>query len=114
MRIIAGIGIAACFFCWGCRGNQHVPEGILSDTTMRNILVEISIADAAYTISATNPSLPKFRPELFYDEIMKQHHTSRDVFIESMNYYALETERLQKIYSDALVEINERQAKANK
>jgi len=101
-------------FCAGCAGNEDVPEGILPDSTMRNILVEISIADAAYSISSTNPSLPKFRPELFYDEIMKQHHTTREKFIKSMDFYALETERLQKIYGDALVEINERQAKASK
>ncbi len=96
-----------------CQSDNVVPEGILPDSTMKSVLVELSIVDAAYNVSMTNMNAPKFKSELFYEQVMKQHGTTRAQFIRSMDFYAQHTKRLQKIYEDALVDLANRQAKAN-
>jgi len=102
------------FFLLSCSSKNEVPDGILPDSTMRNILIDISLVDAAYNLSLSSPIYPKFRSELFYDQIMKQHHTTRNVFVESLGFYAQETKRIQKIYEEAMVEISKRQALESK
>jgi hypothetical protein len=102
------------FLITSCSSQKEVPEGILPDTTMRDILVEISLVDAAHNLSLSSPLYPKFKPELFYDEIMKKHHTTRNVFVESLGFYSQETQRIQKIYEEAMVEVSKQQAEESK
>jgi hypothetical protein len=74
-------------------------------------LVEISIVDVAYNYSLSKPDAARFKQEFFYEKIMKSNNTNRNQFIESLNYYSINTKRLQKIYEDALVELSKRQVK---
>jgi hypothetical protein len=97
-------------FVLSCSSKNGVPDGILADSTMRNILVDISVVDAAHNLSLSSQTYPRFKPELFYEEIMKKHHTSRDEFVESLGFYAQETKRIQKIYEEAMVEVSKKQA----
>lgn len=99
---------------WSCNSDSKVPSGILPDSTMRSILIDISIVDAAYNVSATSPQSPKFKAELFYEQVMKEHHTSREEFNRSMAYYAQHTKQLQKIYEDALIDLSKRQIETNR
>jgi hypothetical protein len=92
-----------------CNSAEKVPDGIIPDSVMSKILVEIAITDAAFNLSLTRTEYPKFRQELFYEKIMKDHETSREQFIESLGYYAIETKRFQKIYENALSELSKKQ-----
>lgn len=92
-----------------CNRDSKVPSGILPESTMKSILIDINIVDASYNVSATSPQAPKFKAELFYEQVMKDHHTTREEFNKSMAYYAQNTKKLQKIYEDALIELSKRQ-----
>ncbi len=97
-----------------CNSNQDVPEGILADSTMKSIIVDLSIVDASFNMSLSSFTAPKFKSELFYEEVMKQHKTSREEFNRSMKFYAQNTKRLQKIYEDALIDLSHKQVEVNK
>jgi hypothetical protein len=92
--------------------SDALPEGILSDSLMTELIIDFSIVDAGYSVSLTSASLPRFRKELFYEEMVKKHGTSREQFVKSLAYYAQHTKRLQRIYEDALKELSRRQAEA--
>lgn len=92
-----------------CEESQSTPEGILPDSVMTDILVEISIVDAAYNYSISKPDAARFKQEFFYEQIMKDFKTNRKQFLESLNYYSINTKRLQKIYEDALADVSKRQ-----
>jgi hypothetical protein len=42
---------------------------------------------------------------------MKDFKTDRKQFLTSLDYYAINTKRLQKIYEDALTDLSKRQLK---
>jgi hypothetical protein len=109
-KIIFGICLIIMAFS-SCEQADSLPNNILSDSVMTDILVEISIVDAAYNYSLSKPDAVRFKQEFFYEKIMKNHNTNRNQFIESLNYYSINTKRLQKIYEDALVELSKRQVK---
>jgi hypothetical protein len=99
--------------CYSCRSQSaELPEGILSDSLMKELIIDFAVVDAAYSVSLTNSSMPKFRKELFFEEVVKKHETSREQFIKSLDYYAQNTKQLQRIYEEALKELSVRQAKA--
>ena len=103
-----------CVFLMACVNNEEVPDGILPDSTMKSILIEVSIVDASYNVSMSSPNAPKFKPELFYEQVLIQHHTNRAEFNRSMAFYARNSGRLQKIYEAALVDLSKRQVEASK
>jgi hypothetical protein len=92
-----------------CENAETVPDEILPDSVMTDILVEISIVDAAYNFSLGKPDAARFKQELFYEQIMKDFKTDRKQFLTSLDYYAINTKRLQKIYEDALTDLSKRQ-----
>lgn len=106
--------ILVCMALWSCNSDSKVPSGILPDSTMKSILIDISIVDASFNVSASSPQAPKFKAELFYEQIMKEHHTTRDEFNRSMAYYAQNTKKLQKIYEEALIDLSKQQIETNR
>jgi len=108
------IGLIVCIALFSCNSSEKVSEGILPDSTMKSILIDISIVDASYNVSANSTQAPKFKAELFYEQVMKNHHTTRAEFNRSMAYYSQNTKKLQKIYEDALIELTKRQIESNR
>ena len=108
------IGLIVCIALLSCNSHEKVSEGILPDSTMKSILIDISIVDASYNVSSTSPQAPKFKTELFYEQVMKDHHTTRAEFNRSMAYYSQNTKKLQKIYEDALIDLTKRQIESNR
>lgn len=101
------------YLCFSaCTSSVEVPADILPDSTMTKILIDISIIDAAHNIGMNTPDLPRFRPELFYEEVMKKHNTNREQVVLSIKFYSTETSMMKKIYDDALMEVSRRQAEA--
>jgi hypothetical protein len=94
------------------KNSSDLPEGILTDSVMTELIVDFSLVDAAYSVSLTSLTLPRFKKELFYEEIVKKHGTTRKQFVESLDYYAQHSKQLQQIYENALKEMSRRQAEA--
>ena len=110
-KSILSIGLTLVLFSCG-RKSEELPEGILNDSLMTELIIDFSVVDAAYAVSLTNPMSPRFRKELFYEQVVKKHGTTREQFVQSLEYYAQNTKQLQRIYEEALKELSKRQAEA--
>jgi len=106
--VIAFVG----FVLSACAPKVVVPDDVLSDSTMTKLLIDIAIIDAAHNVGMNSPDLPRFRPELFYEEVLIKHNTNRDQLVKSIQFYSSETGMLKKIYEEALIEISREQAES--
>ena len=112
MRFVLFI-FSILFFLASCGKNDtDLPDGVLADSVMTELILDFSLVDAASSVSLTSLNLPRFRKELFYEEVVKKHGTTRRQFVESLGYYAQHSKRLQQIYENALKELSKRQAEA--
>lgn len=97
-----------------CSGGDELPEGILPDTTMRNLIIEFNLAETASEQSLFDPDVPDFKAELYYEAALKKQGISRETFIRSLNYYSDKPERLNRLLEDAITELSKRQIRKNK
>lgn len=93
-----------------CSSEQVVPDGIIPDSSMTQLIVEFTLIDASYNTSLTDPATVKFRPELFYENALKQKGYTREEFNRSVKWYTSNTKRLLKIYDEALIILSKKQA----
>lgn len=114
MRVSKKVVLAALIFTSCSSGKLEVPEGILPDSTMRKIIVEMHIADAAASISNTSPVLPQFRPEMFYETTLEKYGTDREQFLASIKFYSQNSKELSRIFEEALEEVSKQQAEENR
>jgi hypothetical protein len=96
-----------------CSSDPVIPEGIIPDTTMSHILVQVTLIDAAYNVSLTDPNSIRFKPELFYETCLKKYGFTRIDFINSMDWYSQNTKLLLRVYDQALIELSEKQSALN-
>lgn len=96
-----------------CSTQSSAPDGIIPDTTMSHILVEFTLADAAYNVSLTDPTSVRFKPELFYENVLVKYDYTRVDFNRSISWYSENTKQLLKVYDNALIELSQRQSAIN-
>jgi len=96
-----------------CSSEISAPEGIIPDTTMSDLLVEFTLADAAYNVSLTDPTSVRFKPELFYESALKKYGYSREEFNRSIRWYSENTKQLLKVYDNALIDLSQRESALN-
>ncbi|MEX1188346.1 MAG: DUF4296 domain-containing protein [Bacteroidia bacterium] len=99
---------------FGCSSNQSVPEGVIPDTTMSQLIVEFTLIDAAYNVSVSTPSSIKFRPEMFYESVLEEKGYTRESFNRSISWYTTNSKRLLRIYDEALIDLSKRQAELDR
>lgn len=97
-----------------CSSSNYTPEGIIPDSTMTNLVVEFSLIEASYNQSLMDPSSPKFRPELFYENVLKDKGYTRNEFINSLNWYTGNTKRFLNVYDEALISLSKQQTELNR
>ncbi|MCB0820819.1 MAG: hypothetical protein KDC13_09360, partial [Bacteroidetes bacterium] len=81
MRVKYYLIISVILLAAGCSGHSKAPEGIIPDTAMSTLVLEFTLIDAAYNTSLSDPSSVKFKPELFYENVLKEKGYSREQFI---------------------------------
>lgn len=104
--------VVLLIFLSACGGNEELPEGIIPDSVMSHLLVRFSLIDASYTVSLTDPSSVRFKPELFYEAELKERGYTREEFNESIHFYTRNTKRLLSIYEEAFEELSKEQAES--
>lgn len=104
-----GILLALMVLCACNPSVPERPEGILPDSTMRNLIIEFSLADAAAIVNKTDQRFKPFLAELGYEAALKKQGIDRETLIRSLEYYEKHPKLLEKIYDDAIAELNKRQ-----
>ena len=113
MKPIALVLISSLFWA-SCSNKIEAPDDVISESVMSKIVLDLTLVDASYQVSQSKAALPKFKKELFYEEVMKKHGVKRDQFIRSLDYYAQNTKRLQAIYEVAQKNLSQKQAETLK
>jgi len=106
MKIILSILSLLLLACTAPK--TEIPTEILSETAFANILKEIHLAEAIFELNKSK-ELGNARNTLAnnYQAIYKKHDTSSSTFSKSLDYYAKNPEKLEKIYSTILEELNQ-------
>ena len=92
----------------------EIPTEILSETEFTNLLKEIHLEEAAFELNKSK-GLENAKNILAnsYQSIYKKHNIDDSTFSKSLNYYAKNPQKLEKIYSNILEELNEERSTLN-
>ena len=100
-------------FLSGCKGDK-TPDGVISEARMINLLTEVHMIDGRiYTLRQEPDSLYKYGRG-FYMALFTKYHTDSVQFKKSMNYYALQPLKLQKMYDQILLNLTKKTDSLNK
>jgi hypothetical protein len=100
----------------GCREKfPHPPSGVISSDEMKMILSDMLIADAlSETRALGGTTNEKTYTEQYYATIYKNHHTTREQFLKSYQFYEDNPVWYNKIMDDVLAEMSKREAAVSK
>lgn len=98
---IALVAIAAVIAC------NKVPDGILSEKKMKDVMIDIHIAEGLIGNDAkTFPD--SIRKDALFQSVFKKHNITQAVYDSSLVWYGQNLDILMNIYDLALNDINER------
>jgi len=104
MKILSFI---LCLILLSC-GNQQkeTPQDILSENSFINLLKDIHLAEAKFELHKTK-GMENAKNELAYNysSIYKKYEITLDDFDKTLDYYAQNPEKLEKIYTSVLEQL---------
>ncbi|WP_343668647.1 DUF4296 domain-containing protein [Chitinophaga sp.] len=97
--------IFVCFLLvlMACGQAGKVPEGVLQKEEMRDVLLDMTMADALST-NNEDPRTPmpdsvrRYRVKLYYKQILDMHHLTQAQFQKSYDWYESRPDRLKEVY----------------
>jgi len=92
----------------------EIPIGILSETEFANMLKEVHLAEAAFELNKSK-ELENAKNSLAnsYQSIYKEYDIDNSTFNKSLDYYAENLEKLEKIYTDVLEQLTDERSTLN-
>lgn len=85
------------------------PWGILSYNAMVDLLLDIHIAEA--TMKILDPTAKRIEKQEYYNTVFEKHHTTKEQFDKSLDWYSRRPKTLISIYDDVKIEIEALQAR---
>lgn len=86
-----------------CGQAGKVPEGVLPKEEMRDVLLDMTMADA-FSTNNEDPRTPmpdsvrRYRVKLYYKQILDLHHLTQAQFKKSYDWYEGRPDRLKEVY----------------
>lgn len=90
-----------------------IPENVLSKEEMTSLMVDIHLAEAAMNLGSNPQSFSPTSVSIDAD-ILKKHHTTKQLFEESFTFYTEHPVLMNEIYQDVLNELSRMQAEVMK
>jgi len=92
----------------------EIPTGILSETGFTDMLKEIHMSEAAFELNKSK-GVENARNTLAnsYQSIYKKHDIADTTFSKSLDYYAKNPGKLEKIYTNVLEQLTEERSTLN-
>ena len=90
-------------FTIACGQADKVPDGVLSKEDMRDVLIDMNLADA-YSSENTEPGSPQpdsvrqKKEKIYYAQILQLHKLTVKQFTESYAFYESHPDRMKQIY----------------
>jgi len=108
------LSILACLLCACYNTEEKIPENILSEKVFSSVLKDIHLAEGAFELNKTkNMEQEKSTLANNYTSIYSEYKISAIDFKNTLNYYSQHPEKLERIYSAVLEELNEERSTLN-
>lgn len=93
---------------FACNKNK-VPEGIIKEKTMIELLTEMHTADAYFTL-ITDYECDTMIGEInyTYTQIFKKHGTTKEQFERSLDYYSQNPKKFREMYEKVVLKLNKK------
>jgi hypothetical protein len=113
MRKYNKLFFSVFIFLVACQGN-NVPDGIIEQKKMTNLLTEIHIVDGSmYNVLQIPDTLYKYGMDR-YLKVFKKYHTDSVEFKKSFRYYTTRPEILETMYDQIMKNIQMKSDSVNK
>jgi hypothetical protein len=93
------LSLIVIVFTLGSCGDSRIPEGVLSEDKMVEVLIDIHMAEGYVSSFPIHYDSSRRLYPLFETEVFRQHQISDSVFIQSLEYYMRDTRVMNKIYA---------------
>ncbi len=98
--------ISVVLLC-SCNKNR-LPEGVLDEKTMVDLLSEMHTADAFFTVTTDYESDTMIgQMNYTYDQIFKRHGTTKQAFEQSLEYYSKNPKKYRDMYEKVVLKLNQ-------
>ncbi len=100
----------------GCNYSEKekLPENIIPEKQLIPILVDIHFADATLSVLHFDKKNDRYKPENYYNIVLKKHGVDRKIFDKSIEYYSKNPKELDIIYDKVLNEFSKLKANLTK
>lgn len=114
MRFLFAVFISLLFFSCSEKPDRKIPEGLISEEKMVELLTDIQLIEGAVSKKILNKIDGKKESPLYYQKAFEKHNVTEDQFELSVRYYTENPEVLQAIYEDVLIELSKIKAELQK
>lgn len=83
----------------GACGESRVPDGVLSEDKMVEVLIDIHMAEGYVSSFPIHYDSSRRLYPLFETEVFRKHQVPDSVFVESLVYYMRDTRLMNRIYA---------------
>ncbi|HNQ13039.1 MAG TPA: DUF4296 domain-containing protein [Bacteroidia bacterium] len=100
-----------CLLLHSCSNkNEELPEGIIAEDEMIQILTDVHLAETAFIMNNLKSKNPENAAISYYKFVFDKHKINREQFDASFRYYTARPAQYSLIYEQVLNEITQRQA----
>lgn len=108
MKKINLISILLAIFIMACSSVDKLPEEVLNEEQMVNVIVAVEVTQALYKLKYANKDSVNFNQ--LVEVTLKELNTNQNQFNTSLEYYASYPKKLESFYDKAMVIITQKQA----
>ena len=91
-----------------CQSDIELPQGVLTEDKMIDLMVDMEIAQATLKFDAASEGLKPNYTKAF-TEVFESYSINKKEFNVSLNYYCSEPIKIRIIYDQVIVKLSEKQ-----
>tara|TARA_B100001173_G_C15676675_1_gene416038 strand:+ start:226 stop:570 length:345 start_codon:yes stop_codon:yes gene_type:complete len=104
--------IIACLLFSCSNSEKKIPKNILPQTTFETVLKEIHLEEASFELNKIQDiENAKIKLSNAYFDIYKKNKISKKNFIENIDYYSKDPEKLEEMYTNILEQLTKEKSK---
>ncbi len=104
MKKLFLLAVSCLFFT--CGSKEELPEGLLSESEMIDIMIDIRVAEGKVTHLLLKPDSAKQVFKILENRIFEEHDVDTVAYKSSYQYYLLHPEKASVIFSATLDSLN--------
>ncbi|TVP52181.1 MAG: DUF4296 domain-containing protein [Mongoliibacter sp.] len=105
--------ILITFSFYAC-GNDKLPEGILSEEKMVEVMIDIHLTEGLVSTFPIHYDSSRVLYPMFEKEVFKKHQLSDSVFLKSLEYYMRDARFMDRLYARTIDSLHVIEKEGNK